>query len=90
MKILPINSHVVVEPAHEQTSFQTSQQQYEERGKVIALPKVHGSDVTMYSSINVGCYVFFDSWCAAKYKDGEGKEFWVVPCDKIRAIEINE
>ncbi len=90
MKIIPINKHLVVEPAHEKSSFQSAQQSYEERGKVIALPHVHGSEVTMLSGITVGCYVFFDSWCTARYKDGEGKEFWVVPLEKIRAIESDE
>ena len=87
MKIIPINNHVLVEPAVEQSAFQSSQQQYEERGKVIS-PGI--ADDIGNVLVHTGDYVFFDSWRAAKYKDGEGKEFWVVPFESIRAIETNE
>lgn len=80
MTIKPINSHVLIEPVSEQGAFQSSQTTYEERGKILALAEeVQG--------LSIGMYVYFDSWTAAKYKDGEGNEHWVVPYSHIRAYE---
>lgn len=87
MRVFPINSHVLIEPAKEETAFSSSQQTYEERGKVLELPLAHGSETSVYGGIKKGDYVYFDSWVAARYKDAEGNEHWVVPFDHIRAVE---
>lgn len=80
MKIIPINNHVLIEPAKEETAFSSSQQTFEERGKVLGIAEG-------ISTIQEGDYVYFDSWVAARYKDAEGNEHWVVPFDHIRAVE---
>lgn len=80
MNIIPINSHLLIEPVTEQGAFQSSQQTYEERGKVLAV-------AVEVPPFFVGVYVYFDSWTAAKYKDGEGNEHWVVPYSHVRAYE---
>ncbi len=80
MKIVPVNDHVVIKPVEEKTAYLSSQTNFEDRGEVM--------ETGFYvSTIQKGMFVFFDSWCAAKYKDGEGNEFWVVPLSKIRAYE---
>lgn len=85
MKIIPINRHVLIEPVSEQGAFQSSQTTYEERGKVLALDE--NFEVEAHQILKIGDYCYFDSWCAAKYKDAEGNEHWVVPFEKIRAVE---
>lgn len=84
--IVPINSHILIEPAKEETAFQTSQQTYEERGKVLAI----ADDLQEYplaTPFQVGDFVFFDSWVSARYKDAQGNEHWVVPYQHVRAVE---
>lgn len=81
MKIQPINGHVLIRPVEEKTAYVSSQSTYEERGEVLDVaPPITREAI-------VGRFAYFDSWAAAKYKDGEGNEFWVVPFEKIRAIE---
>lgn len=81
MNVVPINSHVLIEPVKEESAFQSSQQTYEERGKILAIAD------GLPQPFSVGDFVYFDSWVAARYKDAEGNEHWVVPFDHIRAVE---
>lgn len=83
-KIQPINGHLLIQPIKQESAFSSSQQQFEERGQVLAI----SPSWKWFRKITVGMFVFFDSWKAAKYMDGEGNEHWVVPQDAIRAVEI--
>ena len=94
--ITPINEHVLIRPIEEKTVFQSSQQTFEERGEIIRLPEricIGFTGIFFLKPIwdelplKIGQFVFFDSWTAAKYKDSEGNEFWIVPFKHIRAIE---
>lgn len=87
MSIRPINANLLIEPVVEETAFSTAQAQYEERGVVIALPF---KDPDYAQGILVGDTVYFDSWQAARFKNGEGKDIWLVHVDAIRAVEKNE
>lgn len=84
VKIIPINGHVLVKPVEQKSSFSSAQATFEERGEVIGLPNT----IPQSFQINIGDFVYFDSWRCARYLDGEGQEHWVVPEEAIRAIEI--
>lgn len=79
--IQPINGNILIEPITEQTAFSTAQTQYEERGRVIS------SDIQPGLILEIGTIIYFDSWQAARFKDGEGKEIWLVHIDAVRAVE---
>lgn len=79
--IQPIQGNILIEPIVEESAWATSQTQYEERGKVISL----GAEVPM--TILVDDIIYFDSWQAARFKDGNGKDVWLVHMDAVRAVE---
>ena len=83
MKILPIQGNILIEPIAEETAWATSNTQYEERGKVIETSFVE----TERFPIAIGSIIYFDSWQAASFKDGEGKDIWLVHIDAVRAVE---
>lgn len=77
--ITPISGNLLIAPIVQETAWSTSQTSYEERGKVIEV----ADDVP----ISIGDIVYFDSWQAARFKDGEGKDIWLVHFDAVRAYE---
>lgn len=85
-KIQPISGNILIEPIVQETAWSTSQDTYEERGKVISCSFVK----TEIHPIEEGNIVYFDSWQAARFKDGEGKDIWLVHIDAVRAVEKNE
>lgn len=84
--IVPINGHLLIEPAKEETAFQTSEQKLEERGTVLAIDEGL-QEFPNTIPVSVGDSVFFDSWASGRYKDSKGDIHWVVPYDHIRAVE---
>ncbi len=89
MKVVPVNNHVIIRPVEEKTAYVSSQVAFEERGEVIAVEgTISTSGLPIPNTIQVGMFVYFDSWCASRYKDSNGEEFWLIPIDKIRAIEV--
>lgn len=101
MNIQPIQSNILIEPIVEETAFSTAQAQYEERGRVIALaedlvkrgalPPEHGGvSYTIQPPLAVNDIIYFDSWQASRFKDGAGKDVWIVHMDAVRAVEKNE
>lgn len=80
--ITPISGNLLIAPIVQETAWSTSQTSYEERGKVIEV----ADDVP----ISTGDIVYFDSWQAACFKDGEGKDIWLVHIDAVRAVEKDE
>ncbi|MDE2232922.1 MAG: hypothetical protein KGJ90_02205 [Patescibacteria group bacterium] len=79
--IIPINGHILIKPLSRETMYMSNQTSYEERGEVLSL------GAAIYPDLHVGDAVYFDSWLAAKYFDASGNEHWLIPYDKIRAIE---
>lgn len=84
MTFLPINGHVQIRPLKHETFISSGNDQYEEIGEVISL------NFASIEDIQVGDRVYFDSWMAAKYPDGNGDYYWLVEYQHIRAIERNE
>ena len=94
--IRPIQGNILIEPIVEQTAFAQQQAQYEERGKIIEISEDlkevtargnTGTFVVTPAKAQIGDIVYFDSWQAARFKDGEGKDIWLVHIDAVRAVE---
>lgn len=94
--IKPIQGNILIEPIIQETAWSTSQTSYEERGKVLAISDLqtqYASSKDLYedadkkTKVQIGDYIYFDSWQAARFKDGEGKEIWLVHIDAVRAVE---
>ncbi len=75
--IKPINNHLLIEPVKHETFIASSKDLYEEIGIVI-----DGGT----SELKVGTKVYFDSWLASKFPNGEDY-FWLIKYDDIRAVE---
>lgn len=96
MKIIPIQNNILIEPIREETAFSTAMTQYEERGKVIAIADslrklFNGFDkAPTPPKVDVGDIIYFDSWQAAKFKNGDGQDIWLVHIDAVRAVEKHE
>ncbi len=88
--IHPINKHILVEPVKHEAFMASQKGTFEEIGTVIRLPRVHGSETNMYSDIQVGDKVYFDSWLIARYPDGKDGEIWLIKSEDVRAVERNE
>ena len=76
--MIPLNGYVQIEPQTREDFIVSSDRTYDEIGKVIAVD----ADVTR---VTVGDTVYFDSWMAAKFPAGEGKYYWLVPYENIKA-----
>lgn len=94
--IKPIQGNILIEPIKEETAWSTASTQYEERGKVIEIADDlkeltgltnSGTIIVKESLVKAGDIIYFDSWQAAKFKDGEGKDIWLVHIDAVRAVE---
>jgi co-chaperonin GroES (HSP10) len=81
--IIPVNSHIIIEPIETDSFVATVKGQYDEIGTVVAIPG-NVSDIPF----KVGDKVYFDSWTTAKFPTSEsGKYHWLVPYSEIRAYE---
>ncbi len=76
----PINGYVQIEPEEHKDFIASVNTTYDEIGMVIQV----ADDVPVLSN---GDRVFFDSWMAAKFPAGEGKHYWLVPFDNVKAYE---
>ena len=79
--IIPINSHFIIEPVVHESFVSQSKENYDEIGVVTGMPEDY------QGIIKIGSKVYFDSWLIGKYPTGEGKEFWLIKHEDIRAIE---
>ena len=79
--MIPLNSHVQIEPETNNEFVASMKQTYDEVGVVVAVAE----GITV---IKAGDRVFFDSWQASKFpKDTHGNYFWYVPFESIKAYE---
>ena len=89
--MIPLNNHIQIEPEKHEDFIASANTTYEEIGKVVALPAQISIEGRRYFStdlsVKVGDRVYFDSWMAAKYPAGEGKFYWLVPFENIKAYE---
>ena len=78
--IQPVNNHLLIEPLKHETFMASDKDIYEEIGVVIGFPQESNFP------IKNGDKVFFDSWLAAKYREGD-KTYWLVNWNDVRAID---
>lgn len=83
MTLIPLNGHVQIEPLKHEEFIASSKQTYEEIGIVVALPPLPNGAIPL----TIGDKVYFDSWLAAKYPNGNDGYYWLVPYENIRAYE---
>jgi hypothetical protein len=76
----PLNNYVQIEPQVREDFIATPDSTYNEVGTVISV----ADGITVLSR---GDVVYFDSWLASKYPAGEGKFYWLVPFNEIKAYE---
>lgn len=93
--IIPLNNHIQIEPEKHEAFIASVNDTHEEIGKVIALPETtyavrnEGTFEINKFPISVGDRVYFDSWMASKFPAGEGKFYWLVPFENIKAYELS-
>jgi hypothetical protein len=90
MKLIPINSHLLIEPLVHKTFLPSERETYEEIGIVIeCAPELILKDSPLWPQ--KGDRVYFDSWLAAKYpkpnSENDDEFYWLVPFKDIRAVE---
>lgn len=105
MKIVPVNGHLLIEPLKHEAFISSQRETFEEIGVVISVagnlstpfPKDPGRTTPGGEEVLVGPgglmpgdKVYFDSWLAAKYPNGEDGFYWLVKWEDVRAIEKNE
>lgn len=76
----PLNNYIQIEPEAHEDFIASMNATYDEIGRVIAVPDDG-------CPLPVGARVFFDSWMASKFPVGEGKYYWYVPYENIKAYE---
>lgn len=76
----PLNNYVQIEPQTREDFISSAETTYNEVGTVV---EVAGG----VTRVTKGDTVYFDSWMAAKYPDGRGGYYWLVPFDNIKAYE---
>lgn len=81
MTLVPLNGHVEIKPVEQDGIIRSVDGMYEEKGAVLSIaPDVVGP-------IEIGDYIYFDSWMSAKFYDGKGETHYLVPYESIRAYE---
>lgn len=80
MTFQPINRHVEIAPVEVDSIISSQETTYEEKGVVVSIAQ--GVQL-----VSIGQTVYFDSYLTAKYEDNQGKVRYLIPEDKIRAIE---
>ncbi|MDE2233301.1 MAG: hypothetical protein KGJ90_04190 [Patescibacteria group bacterium] len=90
--IQPINRNYLVKPLAFKSFLPTEREKFEQVGVVLALPGSGADDTYLYSDIEVGDRVYFDSWLAGKYENpdstsAEDKWYWLVDFNDIKAME---
>lgn len=78
--IKPLNGFVQVEPQTREDFISSADTTYNEVGTVIAV-------ADEINSLRGGETVYFDSWMATKFPAGDGKYYWLVPFENIKAYE---
>ena len=75
-----------------ETFVATQNDVFEEIGEVLAVPVEWSTGTTLDAGpVKTGDKVYFDSWLAAKYpSEEEGKHYWLVKWEHIRAIKNAE
>lgn len=76
----PLNNYVQIEPQTREDFISSADTTYNEVGIVLEVAE----GVTR---VTKGDTVYFDSWMAAKFPAGEGKYYWLVPFENIKAYE---
>lgn len=83
--MIPLNSHIQIEPEKHDDFIASATETYNEIGKVIAIS--YELQLLALFPLQVGDRVYFDSWTASKFPAGEGKYYWLVPFENIKAYE---
>lgn len=87
--IQPINNYVQIEPLVHEDFVQSEKTTYDEVGIVISVTRMMADSPRDYGVLQKGMKVYFDSWTAAKFPNGDGF-YWLVPFANIKAYEIPE
>lgn len=78
--MIPLNNHIQIEPEEHQDFIASASSTYDEIGKVIAVAE--GVD-----EVWPGDRVYFDSWTASKFPTGDGKFYWLIPYENVKAVD---
>lgn len=91
-----MNGHLLIEPLVQDQFIASGNDRYQEIGVVIAYDPDFDSDRMVWNGttvseppklISVGDKVYFDSWLAAKFPNGNDAFYWLVKWEDIRAVE---
>lgn len=84
----PLNKFIQIEPQSKEDFISSNETTYNEVGTVISIPDNLVNTMGIRDCpITKGDIVYFDSWMAAKFPAGEGKYYWLVPFENIKAYE---
>jgi NADPH:quinone reductase-like Zn-dependent oxidoreductase len=76
----PLNNYIQIEPEQHQDFIASVTPTYDEIGTVVQV-------ADGVPTLQEGDKVYFDSWMAAKFPAGEGKYYWLVPYENVKAYE---
>ena len=83
-KLIPVNKHLLIEPVKHEAFISSQNETYQEIGKVLALPNEW--DIFESTAVDIGDYVYFDSWLASKFpSETDGEHYWLVKWEDVRA-----
>lgn len=95
--IQPVNGHLLIEPLKHDSFIASQRDTFQEIGTVVAFDPMlspqhvfDGDEIHSSPKVEVGMKVYFDSWLAAKYPNGDDGFYWLVQWPDVRAVEYGE